>query len=131
MLMAKLLRIYDPHGAKVVHCFDSFEGLTEFTVQDGDMDRNAERYKGSLEELKDIIDLYEMSDEIVIHQGLIEQTLAGVLDANEALSFSLVYCDVDLYQPTRIMLELVHPRFVKGGVFVFDEWNADWFPGKD
>ena len=49
MLMAKLLRIYDPHGAKVVHCFDSFEGLTEFTVQDGDMDRNAERYKGSLE----------------------------------------------------------------------------------
>ena len=130
MFMAKLLRIYDPHGAKVVHCFDSFQGLTEFTVQDGDGVQHADRYRGSLEELNDIIDLYEMSDEIVIHQGLIEDTLAEVLDANEALSFSLVYCDVDLYQPTRIMLELLHPRLAKGGVFVFDEWNADSFPGE-
>lgn len=130
MFMAKLLRIYDPHGSKVVHCFDSFEGLTEFTGQDADANRFAGKYKGSFEELSDMIDLYQMSDEIVIHQGFIEETLPQALDANEALTFSLVYCDTDLYQPTRITLDLVHPRLVKGGVFVFDEWNEETFPGE-
>jgi hypothetical protein len=83
--------------------------LTEFTGQDADANRFTGQYKGSFEELSDIIDLYEMSDEIVIHQGLIEETLPQTLDANEALTFSLVYCDMDLYQPTRITLELIHP----------------------
>lgn len=67
---------------------------------------------------------------LLFTKGLIEEVLRQALVANEALTFSLVYCDMDLYQPTRETLELIHPRLVKGGVFVFDEWNRETFPGE-
>jgi hypothetical protein len=35
MFMAKILRIYDPHGCKEVHCFEGFSGLETFSAQDG------------------------------------------------------------------------------------------------
>lgn len=35
LLMAKLLRIFDPHSVKRVHAFDSFEGLQTYSAQDG------------------------------------------------------------------------------------------------
>src|SRR5438309_1415640 len=34
LFLAKLLRIYDPHGSKQVHCFEGFEGLTTFAGPD-------------------------------------------------------------------------------------------------
>ena len=130
LYLAKLLRIYDPHGSKVVHCFDSFEGLTELSAQDGDPELLEGRYQSSLEQLIEMVALYEMEDEIIIHPGLIEQSLSQVLADNQALSFSFVYCDVDLYSPTRHLLYHIHPRLVKGGLIVFDEWNHEEFPGE-
>ena len=130
MLMAKLMRIFDGHGSKRVHCFDSFEGLSAFTPQDRDAARHTGEYKGSLEELQDLIDLYQLRDDIVIHKGLIEDTLKPLLDAQPQLTFSLVFCDTDLYSSTRTILECLHPRLAKGGVFIFDEWNNERFPGE-
>ena len=130
LYLAKLSRIYDPHGSKVVHCFDSFEGLTELSEHDGDPALLAGRYQGSLDQLTELVALYEMEDEIVIHQGLIEECLPQVLADNQALSFSFVHCDVDLYSPTENLLYHIHPRLVKGGVIVFDEWNHEEFPGE-
>jgi hypothetical protein len=132
LFLAKLLRIHESHGPKVVHGFDSFEGLTEFHRKDGSAAKDTPRgaYKGSFEELKDFIDLYEMGDEIQIHKGLIEKTLPALLKKKPSLSFSFIYCDVDLYQSTKLILELMHPRLSVGGIFAFDEWNDAEFPGE-
>ncbi|OGZ44125.1 MAG: hypothetical protein A2756_05515 [Candidatus Ryanbacteria bacterium RIFCSPHIGHO2_01_FULL_48_27] len=133
LFLAKLLRIFDPHGSKMTHCFDSFEGLIEFSQQDGNakvMGAGAPYTQGSLQELQDIIALYDMQDEIEIHKGFIEKTLPALLEEKKALSFSFVYCDADLYSPTKTVLELVHPRLSEGGVFVFDEWNFEDCPGE-
>ena len=131
MFWAKLLRIYDPHCNKMIHCFDSFEGLVRFDKQDGDAAALYDgQYKGSLEELQDMIVLYTMEDDVVIHKGFVEDTLAPTLQQNQELSFSFVYCDVDLYEPTKVILELMHPRLSKGGVLVLDEWNYENFPGE-
>ncbi len=129
MFLAKLLRIYDPMSAKSVHCFEGFEGLSTFVPEDGASAEMRGKYKGSLQELEDIIDLYEMG-EILIHKGLIQDTLGPTLEAQPALSFSFVYCDVDLYEPTKLILEQLHPRLCQGGVFVLDEWNSGDFPGE-
>ncbi|MCK5082501.1 MAG: class I SAM-dependent methyltransferase [Candidatus Omnitrophica bacterium] len=130
LFMAKLLRIYDHLGPKAVYCFDSFEGLNAFDKKDGRGKEGKGRYAGNLGRIKDIIKLYEMSDDIVIHKGLIEDTLPRVLKENKALTFSLVYCDTDLYKSTQTILTHIHPRLAKGGVMVFDEWNCDSFPGE-
>lgn len=48
MFLAKLLRIYDPHGSKQLHCFESFHGLETFVPQDGIKAEGAQgAYQGS------------------------------------------------------------------------------------
>jgi hypothetical protein len=131
LFLAKLLRIFDPHGPKEVHCFESFEGLSRFNAADGgaaSIDKG--QYKGSFDELVEVIALYEMQDDIVIHKGLIENTLPAALTARTELSFSMVYCDTDLYESTKLILNEMHPRLANGGVFVLDEWNTERFPGE-
>jgi hypothetical protein len=123
--------LLDPYSYKTVHCFDSFEGLTQFSAQDGPTAQAmGGEYKGSLEELNDCIALYGLQDSIEIHKGLVEHTLPVVLAEREELSFSFVYCDVDLYEGTKAILEHIHPRLSKGGVFVLDQWNYAEFPGE-
>jgi len=36
VFLAKLLRIFDPMGSKLVHCFESFEGLDKFSKEDNE-----------------------------------------------------------------------------------------------
>jgi len=130
MFMTKLLNLWDPHGNKVVHCFDSFEGLATFTDQDGGSESHTGEYRGQLDELKEFIDLYELQDCIDIHVGLIQDSLPELLQKEPQLSFSLIYCDTDLYEPTNLILSELHQRLMPGGCFVFDQWNDSRWPGE-
>lgn len=130
LFLAKLLRIWDPHGSKQVFCFDTFDGLRSFAAQDGSAVQFEGAYTGSLDVLHAVIQLYEMQDDIVIQQGLIEDTLPRVLDARPELTFSFVYCDTDLYASTSTILRSVDPRLAKGGIIACDEWNDAAFPGE-
>jgi 3-O-methyltransferase len=56
--------------------------------------------------------------------------LPAALKADESLSFSFAYCDTDLYTPTHAVLNNLHPRLSKGGLFVLDEWNEARWPGE-
>ncbi len=130
MFLAKLLRIYDPHGSKQMHCFESFVGLETFAPQDGASEKSeGGTYRCNYEELVAMIGLSELADDVVIHKGDILNTLLNALE-NDGLSFSFVYCDTDLYAPSKLILESLHPRLSKGGVFVMDEWNYDKWPGE-
>lgn len=130
MFMAKLLRIYDPHGCKLVHCFESFQGLETFSTQDGGAGSSeGGTYRGNYDELRAMMSLNELEDDVVIHHGDILKTLPDALK-NEGLSFSFVYCDTDLYAPSRLILDSLHPRLSKGGLIVMDEWNYDKWPGE-
>lgn len=130
ILLAKLLRIFDPLCRKQVHCFDSFEGLTQFSAEDGLATGQVGAYSGVIDELNAIIDLYEMEDEVQIHQGLIEDTLPQFLDKRKEVTFSFIYCDTDLFSSTQQILKSMHPRLSPGGLFVFDEWNDETYPGE-
>ena len=130
MFMTKLLKLYDAHGSKVVHCFDSFEGLTTFVPEDGDAESTHGSYKGSLEELQDLIKVCDLQDDVEIHKGLIQDTLTPLLEGNAAMTFSFVYCDTDLFEPTELILKSMHDRLAKGGLFVFDQWNDARWPGE-
>jgi hypothetical protein len=66
---------------------------------------------------------------VVIHSGDILKTLPDSL-YDESLSYSMIYCDTDLYEPTKLILFSLHHRLSKGGMFVLDEWNYNNWPGE-
>jgi len=105
--------------------------LSDFAAQDDlEASKTAGKYKGSLDELTELINLYELADEIAVCQGDIEETLPKLLEARAELSFSFMYIDVDLYEPTKMALNLMHHRLSTGGLIVFDEWNSQKYPGE-
>ena len=63
-------------------------------------------------------------------KGDIAETAPNYLDENPHLVVSMLYLDVDLYEPTKVMLETFVPKMPKGGIIVFDELNAKMFPGE-
>ena len=63
-------------------------------------------------------------------QGDIAETAPAYLEENPHLVVSLLYLDVDLYEPTKVLLETFLPRMPKGAIVVFDELNAKMFPGE-
>lgn len=58
LFIAKVMRIFDPHCLKVLHGFDSFQGLTEFTEFDAEANQLEGKYQSSFDELNDFIELY-------------------------------------------------------------------------
>jgi SAM-dependent methyltransferase len=130
VFLAKLLKIIEPQGNKIVHGFESFDGLSEFNEKDFEAIKQQGKYKGSEQELRDFISLYNLQDDIVIHKGKIEETLPEFTKTDQAASFSLVYCDTDLYESSKLITEQLHQRLSKGGLFVFDEWNYSNWPGE-
>lgn len=130
MLLVKALKIYDPSSPKLLHLFDSFEGLTEFQPKDlGAIEQEGD-YRGSREHLELCAQLAEVEGAMVIHQGLIELTLPQFMAANREIKFSFIYCDTDLYSATKIILESLWDTLSTGGLMVFDQWNMDEFPGE-
>lgn len=130
LLLAKALRIFDPSGPKVVHVFDSFQGLTEFRREDGPASEQSGDYRGSRALLEECASLAGVDDHIIIHDGLIESTLPYFVERKSETRFSFVYCDTDLYSATKNIIDSVWSLLTPGGLMVFDQWNMDEFPGE-
>ena len=131
VFMAKLLNILKPAAPTEVFGFDSFEGLQRF--ESGKDDTGPEqtgRYRGSLELLEEVLDLYDLQHTVTLIKGSIEDTLPAFLQERKDVRFSFVYLDTDLYSSTRLGLELLYPRLLKGGIVVLDEYNLAEWPGE-
>lgn len=63
-------------------------------------------------------------------RGDVLQTLPRYVEQHPHLVVSLLHLDADLYEPTRIALELLRPRMPRGAIIAFDELNMDLFPGE-
>ena len=65
-----------------------------------------------------------------IVRGDICKTLPHWLDQNPEARFCLVNMDVDIYEPTMIILEGCWDRVVSGGVIILDEYATSKWPGE-
>jgi hypothetical protein len=52
------------------------------------------------------------------------------LEANPHLVVSLLFLDLDLYQPTQVALRHFLPRMPRGAVLAFDELDNPMWPGE-
>jgi hypothetical protein len=142
MAWAKLSSILEPvnHTRKIVG-FDTFEGYTSITEQDTKTGDSIHfecdgRMAGSFDELKKVIDLYDLNrplshiPKVELVKGNIIETAPKYIEENPHLVVSLLYLDLVIYEPTKAALEAFLPRMVKGSIIVFDELNADMYPGE-
>lgn len=138
---AKLSSILEPtnHTRRVIG-FDTFAGFLEITEEDR-KGTSKHNYKGALrgsgrDEVERAIDLYDLNrpishiPKVELVEGDLCETGSKYVEENPHLVVSLLYLDVDLYEPTKAALETFLPRMPKGGIVVFDQLNAEIFPGE-
>ncbi|WP_333695451.1 TylF/MycF/NovP-related O-methyltransferase [Flavobacterium sp.] len=56
--------------------------------------------------------------------GDITETLPAYLAQNPSFKIAMLHIDVDVYEPSKLILELLWDRVVKGGIVVFDDYGT-------
>jgi hypothetical protein len=57
-------------------------------------------------------------------EGNILDTLPEYINKNPHLKISLLHIDVDVYEPTKVILTTLWDRIVKGGILMLDDYGA-------
>ena len=105
--------ICEAKNDKVLHLFDTFEGLPAPGPQDRWFE--AGQYACSLEAVQAY--LAEYSD-VHFHQGYFPGTAGPISDC----SFSFVHLDVDLYESTIEALRFFYPRMSRGAMLISHDY---------
>jgi hypothetical protein len=131
--------MYEPynHNRKIVG-FDTFEGFP--SVHEKDLGYASEGgyavSSGYENYLEDILNFHEQENPIPhikkyeLRKGNAIVELEKYLKENPHTIISLAYFDFDIYEPTKVCLELILPHLTKGSVIGFDELNRHDFPGE-
>lgn len=143
MTWANLLEIHNTGDrAKQVIGFDNWAGFKEFSAEDGGEDPRVNKVVGGYnggefkEILEDAIRIYDddrfipHKPRIVLVDGDIENTVPTYIERNPGLTISLLHIDCDLYKPTKVALEHLWRRIVKGGVLILDDYGIRPWEGE-
>jgi hypothetical protein len=133
---AQLATIYEPvnYNRRVIG-FDTFAGFPAVSERDGESQEGDLRgeSRATLELSIEKLDAERHLSHIPLVelvQGDFLQTGPAYLSDNPHLLVSLLYLDFDLYEPTKVALEVFLPRMAKGALVCFDELNCASYPGE-
>ena len=110
--------------------FDIFGDFPEAQLEEDKAKRDAfvEETNGgksiSLEEINELLHRQGLNKNVEIVKGDILTTLDKYLLNNPHLKISLLHIDVDLYEPTKHILEKLYDKVTKGGIIIFDDYGA-------
>ena len=141
MTFAQLSAILEPvnHQRKIIG-FDTFEGFPEVH----EIDRAGQSpyaHPGglavdSMDDLYEAITLFDANrnighiPKVELVRGDARVSVPEYLEKNPHTIVSLLYLDIDLYEPTKVALDHFLPRIPKGGIIAFDELNSSIWQGE-
>jgi len=140
MTWAHLSAVLEPANlTRRIYGFDSFAGFPD--VAEKDRNPRQSPHEGELradayDELQELIRVYDSDrflghiDKVHLVKGDVTETIPAFLAEHGHLVVSLLFLDLDLYEPTRTALEHVVPRMPKGAVIAFDELDNPIWPGE-
>lgn len=138
-LLQNFRGMYEPNNvSRTIYGFDTFEGFSTIDSKDGDFAeigdyRSLPNYENTLEEILSIHEgLHAISHikKFELIKGDASQTIDAWLEKNPHAIVSMAIFDMDVYKPTKDVLEKIIPRLVKGSLLVFDEVNCPQLPGE-
>jgi len=140
MAWAKLSAMLEPENlTRRIYGFDSFAGFTNTAVEDENVVAMPERgalRADSYEELLALIREHDRDrflghmDKVHLIKGDVCQTIPQFIQDTPHLVVSLLFLDLDLYEPTKVALENFLPRMPKGSILAFDELDNPMWPGE-
>jgi hypothetical protein len=140
MTWAKLSAMLEPENlTRRIYGFDTFAGFP--SVSGRDATSVADVVMGGLradshDELQSLIEEFDRDrflghiDKVHLVKGDLTETIPTFLAEHQHLVVSLLFLDVDLYEPTKATLEAFLPRIPRGGIIAFDELDNPMWPGE-
>ena len=120
--------------------FDHHEGHRSFSPEDGAAESWSERTAGGMaasRELTNGLVLLHNDDNLLpgvervrIIEGEIAQTVPAFAEGSLGLRLSLLYFDVNLYEPTKVGLKHLYPLVLPGGIVAFNGYGAPPWQGE-
>jgi hypothetical protein len=125
------------HSRRIVG-FDTFEGFPSVDALDGSKAKVGDyavssEYEKVLEQLLALHESFCPMPHIKKFQlvkGDASKTIDAWLSENPHAIIGMAIFDMDIYQPTKGVLQKILPRLTKGSLLVFDELNCEHFPGE-
>jgi hypothetical protein len=139
-LLVNLRGIYEPfnHSRKIFG-FDTFEGFSSVVDgKDGEFSNvgdyaTAKNYDETLQRLLSLHESFSPIPHLKKYElvkGDASLTIDSWLEHNPHAIVAMAIFDMDVYKPTKSVLEKIIPRLTKGSLLVFDELNCQHFPGE-
>lgn len=79
-------------------------------------------------QLLEVMRRHNLQENVELVEGDILTTLPAYLKAMPSLEVALLNLDVDIYEPSKAVLEMLYPRLVPGGILLLDDYKV--FPGE-
>jgi hypothetical protein len=140
MTWAKLSTMLEPENlTRRIYAFDTFAGFPNVSDKDENTllkHAHGGLYADSYEELLELITEYDRDrflghmDKIHLIKGDVVETIPKFISEHPHLLVSLLFLDMDLFEPTKAALEHFLPRMPKGAVVAFDELDNPMWPGE-
>lgn len=140
MSWAKLSAMLEPENlTRRIYAFDTFAGFPSVHAKDRTAVTEVTAgglFADSHDELVALIEEYDRDrflghiDKVHLIRGDVVESIPPFLETHPHLVVSLLFLDMDLYEPTKAALRHFVPRMPKGALLVFDELDNPMWPGE-
>ena len=140
MTWAHLSAVLEPANlTRRIYGFDSFDGFPRVSSKDHNQVSQPETgglRADSFAELEEIVRIYDSDrflghvDKVSLIKGDVTATIPSFVAEHPHLLVSLLFLDLDLYEPTKVAIEHFVPRMPKGATIAFDELDNPIWPGE-
>lgn len=136
--LINLRSIHEPYNyARHIYGFDTFDGFLDVTSNDGvasvgdfKVSQNYEKHLEQVCALHEKLAPKSHLRKFTLFKGNASDRLKDLISERPDLIVSLAIFDMDVYKPTKDVLNILKPHLHKGSVLVFDEFNCPHFPGE-
>lgn len=140
MSWANFSAVLEPNNlTRRIYGFDTFTGFSDTSGKDKSANyqpKVGDLKADSYDELKKLISIYDDNrflghvPKVNLIKGDICETAPQFIKDNPHLVVSLLFLDLDLFEPTKAALKAFLPRMPKGAIIAFDELDNPIWPGE-
>ena len=140
MAWAQLSAVLEPVNlTRRIYGFDTFEGCPSVHKKDKSKFSKINTgvfYTSCYDELIEIAKIYDSNrflghiPKVELIKGDAVRTIPAFVESHKHLVVSLLFLDFDLYEPTKVAIDMFYPRMPKGAIIAFDELDNPLWPGE-